>query len=76
MSQLQAALDSATERMGRYELQLAQTAKREGWNVIGRGKCWENGPELVRVEYPESYSKLEAYRNCKTHDFKASDYDA
>ena len=76
MSQLQAALNAATDRISKAERQLAQTAKREGWKVIGRGKCWENGPELVRVEYPESYSKMEAYRNCKTNDFKASNYDA
>lgn len=76
MSQLQVALNAATDRMSKYERQLAQIAKREGWKVIGRGKCWENGPELVRVEYPESYAKLESYRNCKTHNFKATDYDA
>jgi len=76
MSELQVALNAATNRMSNAQRQLAQTAKREGWKVIGRGKCWEGGPELVRVEYPESYAKLEAFRNCKTHDFKASDYDA
>lgn len=59
------------DRMAATERTWAQTAKRENWQVVGVGSCYEGGPVLVRVIVPEQHRQH--FANIK-HDFLQSDY--
>jgi len=56
MTRLEAGIEEATARMEFAEFQWCQIAKREGWKVVGRGKCYSTGPELVQLEVPQKYA--------------------
>lgn len=78
----QKALDAAYDRMTWVERQNAQRAKRENWLVIGRGPGYPGGPELVRVQYPQTWRDRTPHERqnipgtMATHDFLAADYDS
>lgn len=68
----QQALDQTAERMHKAELQMLRFAITNNWTILGRGKTYEQGPELVRIAIPE---KNRLHGSPDFHDFLAADYD-